>query len=265
MIKIDYVFLTLLIALALFIWIRDTAWTATSSDSLPILVAIPLFAWLGAPWEFSNASPDFSLSILAIAGSLLLMGIACGVALFLVLGWSLLLWTWLTARLKSNPRRHSNKLIVFPMLAFPWITLDCDRLGWWFRLTGSWVTGNLFAALGFEATQEGTNLLIHQLPISVEKSCAGINTLQATLIVGTLLNYLILGDSFLFWINLPLLILIGWMANTARIIAIAAAALYAGPAFAIGAFHTIGGLLIIILMFFFSWAIFSLQKQLIRS
>jgi len=50
----DYGMLTSLGLLAVFIWFRDTAWMSSSDDTLPILVALPVFVWLGWPWQFKS-------------------------------------------------------------------------------------------------------------------------------------------------------------------------------------------------------------------
>jgi exosortase/archaeosortase family protein len=114
--------------------------------------------------------------------------------------------------------------------------------------------------LGYNVDQQGTFLLIDGLPISIEEACAGLNTLQSMLIAGAMLNFIILGKTSLFWFNLPLLFVIGWVANTIRIIVITAAAIYISPKFAMGSFHTIGGWLVIVMMFVLCWIIFSLQE-----
>lgn len=256
----DVIFLLVLLLLVAFIWLRESTWISTADDTLPILVALPLFAWLGAPWSFYDRPFHLALPPLIGSALLFLVGIAFNVTFLLALAWTLLLWIWLSARVEPSSSRRLDQLLLLPMLAFPWIALDINSLGWWFRLSGTWITGGLFTFLGFNVIQEGTNLLIDKLPISIEASCAGLNTLQSMLVAGVLLDYIILGNTVLYWINLPLLVLLAWVANTMRIIVITSAALFISPQFAMGTFHVVGGWLVIVLMFLLCWMIFALQE-----
>ncbi len=258
--KDDYAILLALILLAIFIWMRDTAWMSTWDDTLPILIALPLFVWLGIPWQFQEEMSMPSYSTYFAVGALFLLGILTGVTFLLTLGWVLLLWSWLKAR--TNPTTHSQtkKLLVLPLLAFPWITLDATILGWWFRLSGAYATSVFFTLLGFNVRREGTQLFINQLPVSVELACSGLNTLQAMLIAGTFVAFLFLGNSNRYFWNIPLLILVAWLANTLRIIVLCLAAVFISPEFALGTFHTWGGWLVLMLMFLCCWLFFSWQE-----
>jgi exosortase/archaeosortase family protein len=258
--KSDITFGTALLLLAVFIWFRDTTWMSSADDTLPILVTLPLFFWLGMPWQLSSVTPNYQISKFYIAGFLFLLGIILNSTLILAITWSLLLWTWISARVSKDTLPMLRKLLILPLLAFPWISLDFDRIGWWFRLSGTWVTGHLFQLFGYEVEQEGTLLFIEGFPISIEKACAGLNTLQSMLIAGTLLDFIILGSTTKYWYNLLLLPFIGWLANTFRIIVITASAIFISPQFAMGSFHVVGGWLVIITMFLLCWLIFSWQE-----
>lgn len=257
----DKIFLVGLLLLAVLIWARDTAWISTAEDTLPILVALPMFYWLGKPWNFLDKEPLFSKPLFIVSIVLFIIGFAASQTVLLSLAWTLLLWTWLQARIPEIDKSKVKKLLVLPLLSFPWIALDADRIGWWFRLSAAWLTAKVFEIVGFNVYQEGTNLMINNLPISVEVACAGLNTLQAMLIAGTVILFLILGNSNRFWWNIPLLIAMAWFTNIIRIIFLVIIALAISPEFAMSAFHTWGGWLVIILMFLFCWFIFGLQEQ----
>lgn len=261
----DYGMIALLVLLAIFIWLRDTAWMTSSDDTLPVLVALPLFVWMGMPWRFIEDKP-FSLSPWKIAFTvvLFLVGILFNSTLTLAFAWTYLLWIWLEERTEVGSHKMIFRLLVLPFISFPWITLDADRIGWLFRLTGAATTAAFYHLLGFDVDQEGTNIVINKLPISVEAACSGLNTLQSMLIAGTIVNYVILGETNRYWWNFLLIIAIAWVANTLRIIALSAAALLWGSEFALGPFHTWGGWAILLVMFLLCWWLLSLQEPKIK-
>jgi exosortase/archaeosortase family protein len=257
---IDFSFIFVLIALAIFIWVRDLTWMSAPDDTLPILVAIPLFFWLGMPWTFRDEPPSISLYKIALAVFLLLAGIILNLTILLALGWTLLLWTWLSSRTLPSQHKSIFRLLILPLMAFPWITLDAQTIGWWFRLSGAWVTARFFSFLHYSVYEEGTNLLINGLPISVEAACAGLNTLQSMLIAGTAVAFIMLGKTKFYWLNIMLLIGMAWLANTIRIIFLVIIALVYGPEIAMGSFHMWGGWFILCVMFGLCWFIFRLQE-----
>lgn len=258
--KTDLFILVCLFLFALFIWFRDTAWISSSDDTLPILVALPLFWWVGSPWSFREHPLSLSFRGIALSGLLFLLGIALNVTLVLTAAWVILLWTWLRSRLTAENLPAAKKLLILPIMAFPWVTLDAEKVGWWFRLSGAWVTAKFYEFLGYDVKQEGTQLLVNKILISVEVACAGLNTLQSMLIAGSVVCYLILGNTKLYWWNLLLLVAMSWVANTARIIFMSGAALWISPRFATGEFHVWGGWALLLLMFCLCWFIFNLQK-----
>lgn len=258
--KVDAYFLFALSVLAIFIWLRDTTWMSAPDDTLPILIAIPLFIWLGMPWSFDSNVKKISTLKFVLAIIFFLLGVVLNITLLLAISWTLLLWIWLMARVPDDKQSSLSKLFVLPLMAFPWITLDAQQLGWWFRLSGAWVTAKFYYLMGYEVYEEGTNLLINNIPIAVEAACAGLNTLQSMLIAGTAVAYIMLGHTQRFWWNIPILIGMSWLANTIRIIFLVALALFFSPEAALGSFHIWGGWFILCVMFALCWLIFHLQE-----
>lgn len=256
----DLLFFTSLAALAIFIWLRDTHWMSSSEDTLPALVAIPVFIWLGWPWNFRKDWETPSQWLIVSSVILFLAGIALNLTIFLATSWTILLWTWLSIRLEEDTLTRARKLLILPLLAFPWITLDAAPLGWWFRLSGAWTAGHFFSLLGANVEQMGTNLIVNGLPISVDAACAGLNTLQSMLIAGTFVAFVILGDTNRYWWSIPQLILFTWIANTLRIIVLVITALAVNVPFAMGAFHTFGGWIVVMFMFALCWGVFTIQE-----
>lgn len=257
--KYDYSMLGLLFILAIYIWIRDLSWLSSAGDVLPIITAILIFLWLGRPWRFSVEDGHPNRRWLFISGGLFILGVVTNLTLSFTISWMMLLWYWLLHRLKRDRLHLIKRLLVFPLLAFPWLFQDGHVLGWWFRLSNAWATARVFALMGFDVLHEGTQLFVEGLPISVGAPCSGLNILQSMLIAGSFLAYVQLGSQTRYWMNLIFLVAIAWLANILRIVTISVAALTLSPEFALGLFHTWGGLLVIVLMFVLCWMLFSLQ------
>lgn len=256
----DYGILAALALLALFIWLRDVSWMSSAEDTLPILIALPLFWWLGRPWHLLDEKPlEFSTGSLVGIVFLFLFGIVGESTLSLALGWTWLLWTWLKNRTDAGDHSSIKKLLVLPILSFPWITLDLQQLGWYFRISGAWVAAQFFTLFGYNVKYAGTTLLVEHMPISVEVACAGLNTLQSMLIAGAIVAYILLGRTGRYWPNLIFLFVMAWAANTSRIIVLSFVALLFGREYALGAFHTWGGWFILVVMFGLSWLFFEMQ------
>ncbi len=264
MTKRDLPIILVLALLAGYIWLRDLSWVSQAADSLPILLTMPVFIWLGSPWKLQIDTAQIPTTGLVFTVISIVTGIVTGWTLLLAIGWTILLWNWLSAKLDPAGQQRVKKLLILPIMAFPWLILDGDAVGWWFRLSGSWAAGQFFTLTGFHVLQEGTSLLVQGLPVDVSAACSGINALQSMLIAGSALAYILVGHHQVYWLNLPLLIVISWVANTLRIIVIALAALAVSPEFAAGLFHEWGGWSLLVLMFLLCWAVLSMEKNLIR-
>jgi exosortase len=257
----DWLWLGALAALAAWIWLRDRAWLSAAEEVLPIVAALPLFAWLGAPWCFRADAFSLHRPTLALAGACLVAGIAGNLTLLLALAWTAALWSWLRQRLAPDQILRAHRLLVLPLMAFPWVTLDGATLSWWFRLSAAWATAGLFHLIGFSVAREGTQLLVQGLPVSVDASCSGLKVLQAMLIAGTIIAFLQLGRTRSYWWSLPCLIGMAWLANTLRVLTLSATALSFGSEFAAGWFHAWGGWFVLVLMFALCWAVFALWRR----
>lgn len=256
----DWLWLVALAAFAALIWGRDRSWVGNAPEVLPILGALPVFLWLGAPWRFTVAPFAINMTTLAVAVILFVLGTVCNLTLLLALGWALAVWSWLQLRLEPGDRQRVFRLLALLVMAFPWVTLDAGQVGWWFRLSAAWVTEQFYTLLGLVVTRDGTFLKVQGLPVSVEAACSGLKALQAMLIAGTMLAYIQLGRNRLYWWSLPLLILLAWVANTARVLMLTAAALTFGTEFAEGWFHAWGGWFVLMVMFTLCWLSFALLQ-----
>ena len=257
----DVLWIGVLVFLAGFIWLRDRHWFADAADVLPVLAALPLAAWLGSPWRWNPVRRAPSRPTLAVAGIAIVAGLLLDLTLPLALGWTAALWAWVRQRVPAADLPRTARLLPLTLTAFPWVTLDLQPLGWWFRLSGAASAHALFSLAGLDVKGEGTELVVQGMPISVAPSCAGLNALQSLLVAGTFLACVMLRDvpGRRFALNLALLLPLAWFANTVRILAISIAALTWGQSFAMGVFHTWGGLLVLVLMFGGCWLCFRWQ------
>jgi exosortase len=253
--------LALLALLALFIWTRDLRWVSSAADSLPIVLALPLFVWLVAPWRWRERAWQIEARFVAASAAGFLIGAALNLTWILAAAWCALLWGWLRERLSEPTRGRAFLLIPLPFLALPWVSLDGEVLGMAFRLSGAWVTENVFSTIGFNVVREGTLLSIQGAPISVEAACAGLNTLQSMLIAGVSLVFVVNGSSRFHWYNIALLIPLAWLANTVRIVILSGAAVSVSSEFATGTFHDLSGWLVIVTMFLICWGVMALEKR----
>lgn len=248
----DFLFLGALAAGGIWVWVRDLGWLSATEETLSILAALPLFVWLGSPWRVRDGSWSWPRLPLLAVGLLAGAGIALDMTLLLAAAWTLALWTWLKERVAGEARLQ-RRLAILPLLAFPWVTLDLAPVGWWFRLSASWVVDHLYGALGFPVVRAGTSLLVHGLPIEVAAACSGMNSLQAILMAGVVLTWIEAGRSRWYWWSVACLPLLGWVANTARVCAVVAAALVWGPEAAGGPFHQILGWVVVLAVFSGWW------------
>ena len=148
------------------------------------------------------------------------------------------------------------------MLAFPWITRDLPALAWWYRLSAAWSAEHCLSGIGLEVRREGTQIFVHQLPFDVAPACSGIQGLQALLVAGTALCFLQVGTRPFYWPAVGLLPLVAWLANALRVMLLIAAGLSFGPEVVTGWFHTVGGWLVLVMMFGLTWLALELLRRL---
>lgn len=250
-------------ALTAWLWLRDMSWRNAAADTLPVLIGLPLFIALGRPWRFREGAPARPVTgRTAAAGLLLALGIAFDHALPLAAGATLLLSAGLSARLEPESDARAQRLLPLVFLAFPWLALEGQVVGWWFRLSGAFAVEHLFRSMGFEVSRAGIHLQVQGLGVSVDPACAGMNVLQAALQVGVTVaawNGRLgrAGAS----LSVPILLVgLAWFANTARIAFLCAIALTFGVTAAQGAFHTLGGWVVLLAVLGMTGRLFPQQE-----
>lgn len=249
-------YLLFLAVSAVLIWVRDLSWMNTAEDTLPVLVGLPLFVWLGT-WNFRPGCVSPPIKKVMIGIAMFFVGAAIDLIVLMAAGWTWMLYSWLAVNLSEEGVAKARRLMILPLMAFPWIAVDFQPVAWWFRLTGAHVTAFLFEVAGFDVVQDGVNVLIDGLPISVEAACSGMHALQSMLLAGSVVAFIVLEKSKSYFWNIPVLFALSWFANTLRIILITLGALIAGREFAMGQFHEMTGWIVLFTMFVFSYLVFS--------
>ena len=246
----DLLWLTALLALAAFTWLRDRTWLSSSDEVLPLLAAPAVFLWLGAPWRgWRKVDDSCNFGRLIAAAAVFFFGLALDVVFLLALGWTLGAWSWLGGKISPHKTGELRRLLVFLLLAFPWLALDLPSLGWWFRLSAAWSAEHFFQMLGLAVTRDGTQIVVQSFPVEVTAACAGLKALQAMLVAGGVMAFVQLGRSRWYWPALAVLPLVAWLANTLRVVILSAVALTFGADAANGWFHEWGGWLVLLAMF----------------
>lgn len=233
--------------LAAAIWLRlplGAAWV----DLLPALAAFPLYGWLSQPWIWRTPRGELRWGALAAAGAVLVIGAAVDSTLVLAVGWVLLWRAWLGVQLVPGAMAVQPRALVLLVCAFPWLGPEGQAVGWWFRYSGAWGAAGLFGAAGFEVARDGTFLTVQGLPLAVDEACSGLHALQAMLVAGTVLAWVMLAG-WRFWVGVALLPLLAWAANLSRIVTLGVTGLSFGPEAALGWFHSWGGWAVLMAMF----------------
>lgn len=244
--------LAVLTALGIVQWTHDLSWWAQRREVLPILLCLPLTFWLGMPWtprDTPKRAMPWWWVLLAPAG--VLLHSATLLAAATAAGWI----TWADTWLQDRSRGRAIRLTPVMLMAFPFITLDWQALGWLYRYSGAWAASKVFSAVDLDVLHNGTEVLIEGVLLQVDASCAGLHTLQVMLALGMALAAVLAGESRYYWVNLPLLLALSWLANTARVIALAAVGLIWGVAAAESWLHEWGGLSVVFVMFLLSWPV----------
>jgi exosortase/archaeosortase family protein len=254
-------FFVFLIALAAFIWLRNTAWMTSSDDTLPILVALPLAIWLGMPWKLKEEKRFLAPLWVIGAAVLFLAGILTDLTILLACGWTACFYAWQKEHLEEASLKRAKALSALVIMAFPWVTLDAVPLGWYFRLSGAYVTAFVLNFFGYDVVQKGTNITVGNTEILVEAACSGLNTLQSLLIAGITLAFFTFDNCRRVFANIPNLFAAAWIANTTRIFLIVLLSVYLSPEFVLGPFHIWLGWATIVFIFIILYAFFLWQKR----
>jgi exosortase/archaeosortase family protein len=263
--KSDFAWCGALVAYAAFIWLRDRQWLGAADDLLPILAGLPLFVWLKWPFRFAATAQPVSSRMVLLAALFFAGGAVANSTLALAVSWTILLWAWLSVRLVDGHGAALRRLIVLPLFSFPWIATDLERLGWWFRLSGAAAVERVLALGAEDVTRNGTFLLVNGFQLSVEPACSGLNGLQSMLIAGTMLAFIALKNSPLYWASLLALPVAAWLANFLRILSGAVVPLVVEPELAarwVGPLHSATGWFALCAMFALCWVLFSRLARL---
>ncbi|MBS0656944.1 MAG: exosortase/archaeosortase family protein [Verrucomicrobia bacterium] len=214
------------------------------TDLLRAVAGLLLFHRFGGPWG-GALEPATHRRWEGLSATLIAAQLALGAGSLGALGLAAAAWSWLRRRRSPEARNRAARLLPLLVLAMPWVAHETTELGWWFRLSGAWVTEQAFAAFGLAVTREGTLLNVEGTPISVEAACSGLQTLPAILLAGALLLALRVRTRRGLLLGLCMLPLLAWVANTVRIGVLSGLALSLGERTPTGTAHELIGLVVI--------------------
>lgn len=212
------------------------------------LVSLGMFLVLAAPWRLQPTRRPSNVPLLILACLALILGLASDLLLPMALGWSALLWAWLSCRLAAEDRDRVWRLMLLTLFVFPWADVDIKAAQWVMRITAASVTQHILTGVGLPTTREGTMLWVAGQPVEISEDCAGGDTLHAMLVVGVAAAFVYLDRRrpILPW--LPVLGVLAWLANTLRVLMIAATAGWFPDSDLLIWVHDAGGWLVIAFM-----------------
>ena len=226
------------------IWSRDSQWMDAASDTLPLMMGVPLAVLFGHPWKRENqpATPLARwLAVLGAAG--LSAGWLWGSLTILAFSWTLLAMLWARHSFRKESRR--DRLGWLLLLSFPWMVTEWQSIGFAVRISSAAVAESLFGLLSMPVSRQGTSLSVMGVPIEIEAACAGWNLLQLTLLAGAAFGTHEIRSTRRFCIFMCLLPAITWMANLMRILLLSGVALSFDTQVAAGTVHGLTGLAIL--------------------
>ncbi len=212
------------------------------------IASLGVFVLLAAPWHLQPTRRPGNLPALTFACVALILGLVSDLLLPIALGWSALLWAWLSGRLAAEDRARIWRLLLLTLFVFPWADVDIKGVHWIMRISAASVTEHMLTWVGLPTTREGTMLWVDGHPVEVSEDCAGGETLHAMLVVGSAAAFVYLDrrQSILPW--LPVLAALAWLANTLRVLIISAAVARFPDSNLLAWVHDAGGWLVIALM-----------------
>ena len=231
----------ILLGAAVWIWHSALRMHAFSGETALLLVGIPVAVLCGAPWKPQHGQISAPGGMLFASALLLFLGSTLQSILLMALAWTGLFDAWTRVVFNQSTRsRHTASYLAF--LSFPWLAIEGQRIGWWFRESGAHIGAQLFQGLGFPVERRGTTVFVDQLPIDVTEACSGLQTLQVFLLIGGLLAFFESTNSKRHLVALLVLPLAAWAANTLRILLVTISGLTFGADAAAAPMHAWPGI-----------------------
>ena len=243
-----------------YIWLHSLRWWRLDSDSIFLLANFGIIYFLGKPWSVTNSKDcDSGFPVLLFPAVLIFgAGVISGISWLMSLGWVFGLYCFLKFFFNPSSEVKLTRLIPFAFFGFPWIALDGQTLGWYFRISGAATNEWVFSMLGLDVAREGVNMVVSGVVIRVTDECAGLNALQAMMTVGGFLAFHFFSTTKYYWPAWVSLLLVVWISNTLRIFLLGFTGLTFGVEFAMGPFHDWGGMVALTLAFVIAGSLFQL-------
>lgn len=210
-----------LILLGIFIWLKAAQLLPEGTDFISILVSFGLFGCYirsqtaNRKCHIDISPPQFQNFIIPI--TLMVLGNVFEILVLFSAGWASAIIKIFHLENKLVNKKCILLAQLFLVMGFPWVALDLQPLGWYFRLSGAWTVEFLGTILGLDVTREGSFLVIENAPILVEEACAGLSSMQSMILFSIFFcrQRIQGGYSLILWGSF--IISMCWIANTIRI------------------------------------------------
>jgi len=246
------------------VWLLAFAQSDLTPEAPLLLLCLPVVWWLGRPWVFTSR-PAGGGGWLVAAGCAAAAGCVCASVTLLTLAWTLLLGAWLRRWLAPACFRSRARLLALASGAFPWLLVDGNWLGWMFRSTGVAAAVLLECFPGMHVKWEGAILSVKGASIPPDAAGVGLQSLQVLLCVGLFALFRTRGPSARLIGPLAFLVVLAWLANILRILAVALLVLTFGHDAVNGIGTDLGGLVALVLMFWVATLVFDRAGFLCRN
>ena len=168
---------------------------------------------------------------------LLIIAIAVDAWIGIAISWSLLA--------HASIQRHLDRAAMsaarpyWPILLFivPWVWADGWWLGYTMRITGAAGAAEILSCFMPTVARQGTTVAVGDVGLDVAAACAGLNTIQVFLLIGTLVTAYSQRSLRLTMLAIPAMLALAWITNTTRIVGLGLVAATAGASWATGTTH----------------------------
>lgn len=236
------------VALALLLASRraEQAITLDLIVELALSLALAIVGTLGLTRLSLLANPrPWSAKPITIAITANALGVVSQSWLLLSIGWASLAFASVERFLSARSHRIARPYWPCLLMVVPWVWADGWQLGLLMRSTCVSASEWIFSIASVDVLREGTTLYVNGIGLAVVPACAGLNSLQAFLVVGTVSSASLWQRLDRTLLAIPAAIAAAWIANTLRVIALGCVACFIGQDYVTPHVHDLIGWVIL--------------------